>query len=121
TFTVDTTPPNTTINSGPSGATNDASPSFGFSASELGSTFECRLDSSQASDWQSRSSPKSSSNLADGSHTFQVRATDPLGNLEVTAASRTFMVDTKAPPAPRITGTHPPSPSTNNRPKNKRH
>ena len=41
---VDTTPPQTTIDSGPSGPTNDSTPSFGFSSSESGSTFECRVD-----------------------------------------------------------------------------
>ena len=49
-WTVDATPPQTTIDSGPSGLTNDASPSFTFSSSEGGSSFECRLDSNQAAD-----------------------------------------------------------------------
>ena len=117
TFTVDTTPPQTTIDSGPSAITNDASPSFGFSSSEPGSTFECRLDSSQAADWQNCSSPKAYASLTDGSHTFDVRATDPLGNLDATPASRTFTLDTQAPHAPRITGTNPASPANNNHPK----
>ena len=37
-FTVDTAAPQTTIDSGPSGATNDSTPTFGFSSSETGST-----------------------------------------------------------------------------------
>jgi hypothetical protein len=113
-FTVDTTPPDTTIDSGPSGFTNNASPSFGFSSSEPSSTFECRID---AGSWQGCTSPQAYSSLADGSHTFEVRAADSLGNLDSTAASRTFTVDTQAPPAPRITGTDPASPANNNQPK----
>ena len=98
-FTVDATPPNTTINSGPSGTTNDASPSFTFSSSEPNSSFECRLDSNQESDFQSCSSPKSYSSLADGDHTFDVRATDAVGNTDHTPASRSFTVDTTPPTA----------------------
>ena len=36
--------PDTTITSGPSGATNGTAPSFAFTASVAGSTFECKLD-----------------------------------------------------------------------------
>ena len=45
-----TTPPDTQITSGPSGLTNNASPSFAFS-SEAGASFQCRLDSTQAAGW----------------------------------------------------------------------
>ena len=36
--------PDTTITSGPSGTTNDTTPTWTFSSSEAGSTFECALD-----------------------------------------------------------------------------
>ncbi len=91
------TPPNTTIDSGPSGTTNDQTPTFAFSASEPGSSFECRLDSSQAIDWQPCSSPKSYGPLADGPHTFEVRATDSTGSTDATPASRSFTVDATPP------------------------
>src|SRR5207248_995719 len=42
-------------------------------------------------------SPQSYSGLANGSHTFQVRATDPAGNTDPTPASYTWTVDTTAP------------------------
>src|SRR4029434_5775788 len=45
TWTVDTTAPQTTIDSGPSDPTNSMSATFTFSSSEPGSTFECKLDS----------------------------------------------------------------------------
>ncbi len=93
-FTVDTTPPETTITSGPSGTTNNASPSFAFTSSESGSTFECELDGGGFSPC---SSPKSYSSLPDGAHNFKVRATDPAGNTDPTPASRDFTVDVTPP------------------------
>ena len=91
--------PQTTITSGPTGATSNASPSFGFSSSESGSSFECRLD---AGTWSACSPPKAYSGLADGAHGFEVRATDPAGNTDPTPASRDFTVDT-TPPETTIT------------------
>ena len=70
---VDTTPPNTTISSGPSDPTTSTSASFAFSSSESGSTFECKLDSGT---YAGCTSPKSYSGLRIGQHTFSVRATD---------------------------------------------
>ena len=92
---VDTTPPDTAITSGPSGTVSSGSASFNFSASETGSSFECRLD---AGAWSACGSPKAYSGLADGSHTFSVRATDAAGNLDATAATRTWTVATAPPP-----------------------
>ncbi|MGH2976159.1 MAG: Ig-like domain-containing protein, partial [Solirubrobacterales bacterium] len=110
TWTVDRTPAETALDSGPSGSINDPSPSFSFS-SEPGASFQCRIDSSQASDWQGCSSPKSYSNLSDGSHTFDVRASDPVGNTDPSPVSRTFTVDTVAPQTAVDSG---PSGPTNN-------
>ena len=97
TWTVDLTPPQTTIDSGPSGPTNDASPSFGFSSDDPGASFECRLDSNQEADFQPCSSPQPYSSLADGAHTFEVRATDTAGNTDPTPAAHSFTVDTADP------------------------
>src|SRR5439155_2321343 len=73
TWAVDLTAPNTTIDSAPGDPSNDATPSFSFSASEPGSTFECQID---GGGWTSWSSPHTLSALGAGSHSFQVRATD---------------------------------------------
>jgi hypothetical protein len=89
TFTVDATAPDTSITSGPSGSTTSTGASFGFSSSEAGSSFECRLDGGA---WSSCSSPKSYTGLALGAHTFEVRATDAAGNLEATPASSSWTV-----------------------------
>ena len=92
----------TTITAGPSGMTNNMSASFSFASSEPGSSFECRLDSNQEADFQPCTSPKSYAALADGSHTFEVRATSPGLGTDPTPASRTFTVDT-LPPETTIT------------------
>ena len=94
TWTVDTTPPNTTILTGPSAPTNSASAAFTFSSSEAGSTFMCKLDSAAATPCLS---PQQYSNLADGSHTMTVTASDAAGNPDPAAATRTWTVDTTAP------------------------
>jgi hypothetical protein len=89
----DTTPPNTTIDSGPNASTTSTSASFAFSSSESGSTFACQLDSGS---WASCTSPKAYSALGTGSHTFNVRATDAAGNVDASPASQTWTID---PPA----------------------
>ena len=89
TFTVDTTPPDTTIASGPSGTITTSSTSFAFTSSEANSTFECKLDGGSFS---ACTSAKQLTGLADGSHAFLVRATDVAGNVDATPASGTFTV-----------------------------
>jgi Ca2+-binding RTX toxin-like protein len=88
---VDTSTPQTTIDSGPSGTTNDPTPTFAFSSSKAGSSFECRVDSGA---YSACDSPHTTARLGDGSHTFAVRATDSAGNPDPTAARRSFRVDT---------------------------
>ena len=88
------TPPNTTIDGGPSGLSNDTTPTFTFSADEPGVTFECRVDAESAVDCVS---PFTTAALPDGSHTFEVRATDVAGNIEPAQASRVVEIDATAP------------------------
>ena len=92
---ADTSPPSTAITSGPSLFTKDTSPTFGFTSSEAGSTFKCRLDG--AALFTSCSSPKTYSGLVEGAHTFRVRATDSASNTDPTPATRSFTVDTTPP------------------------
>ena len=91
-----TAPPNTTISSGPSGTTTTTDASFRFSASEAGSSFECKLDEGS---WAGCTSPKAYGSLAAGSHTFAVRATNAAGSTDPTPATRTWMVETTSPPS----------------------
>src|SRR5204863_1175129 len=79
TWTVDTVPPAVTISSGPAdGSTSsNRNPSFGFSATEPASQFQCELDGGA---FAPCSSPYKARRLGDGPHTFGVEATDPAGN-----------------------------------------
>jgi hypothetical protein len=93
TWTVDTVTPDTSITSGPSGDTTSTTASFGFTATEAGTTFECKLDGGA---WESCTSGKAYSGLATGPHTFLVRATDAAGNADQSEAVRSWTVT--APP-----------------------
>ncbi len=117
-WTIDTTPPTATIDSGPSGLTNDSTPTFAFHAGEAGSSFECSIDSGAPSfgPCSDAGSHTPASPLGDGVHTFRVRATDAAAN-QGTATIREFSVDTAAPSPPQLTSTVPASPANENSPK----
>ena len=91
TWTIDTVVPNTTIDAYPPNPSTSGSATFAFSSNEAGAMFACKLDSG---DYADCTSPKSYSGLADGSHTFTVRAGDAAGNLDPSPASYTWIVDT---------------------------
>ena len=99
TWTVDTTAPTVSIDSGPSGLTNDPTPTFTFS-SEPGASFECSIDTGTASfgPCSGNGSHTPGSPLSDGPYTFRVRATDAATNSAI--ATQPFTVDTAIPPAP---------------------
>ena len=105
TWTIDTTHPDTTITSQPPVSTSSASAQFGFTATKTGLTFECQLD---GSDYAACISPKDYTGLAAVPHTFTVRATDALGNIDPTPASYTWTI--VAPFKTTITD-HPADPS----------
>jgi hypothetical protein len=87
-WTVDTVPPNTTIDASPA----DPSPadvSFSFSSPDGGTSFRCQLD---GAGFTSCTSPTSFTGLSSGSHTFDVEATDAAGNADPTPASFTWTV-----------------------------
>jgi hypothetical protein len=109
---ADTTPPNTTISTKPANPTTATSASFGFSSSEAGSSFECKLDTSA---YTACSSPKSYSGLAIGSHTFSVRAKDGSGNTDATPATYSWVISSSASttqPNPTSPGSPSPTSST---------
>jgi hypothetical protein len=98
----DLTPPDTTITSGPSGTVDATTATFGFTATETGSSFSCTLDGSA---YTPCTSGVTYTNLADGAHTFTVTATDAANNTDPTPATRTWTVDTTdiTPPDTTIT------------------
>ncbi len=93
-WTIDTTPPTTSITAKPSNPSNVDSPSFGFAASEI-ATFECRIDGAA---FAACATTKSYTALADGAHTFRVKATDRAGN-PGPEVIYTWSIDTAVPTA----------------------
>jgi myo-inositol-hexaphosphate 3-phosphohydrolase/sugar lactone lactonase YvrE len=92
---VDTTPPDTTITSGPPSSTTSTSATFTFTATEAGSTFLCTLDGGAEAPC---SSGVSYSGLTMAPHHFEVKAKDPAGNIDPSAATWDWTV-TSSPPA----------------------
>jgi predicted extracellular nuclease len=86
----DTAAPETTITLFPTNPSNSANATFEFGANET-ATFECRLDGGA---WLACASPQTYTGLSNGSHTFEVRATDAAGNTDPTPASYTWTIDT---------------------------
>jgi hypothetical protein len=92
-FAVDNTAPTLSLDpNAPSTAVGGAI-RLGFSANEIGTAFECRIDGGE---FQRCSSPKSYAGLALGEHTVEVRGTDAAGN----AATNTLTWDFTSVPAP---------------------
>src|SRR3954470_20176127 len=85
----DNTPPDTTIVSGPSGTTTDATPTFAFASSEANPAFECQVDSGP---WIDCTSPWTPAALSGGDHVVAVRSTDVAGNTDPSPATRSFTV-----------------------------
>ncbi|MDQ3264414.1 MAG: Ig-like domain repeat protein [Myxococcota bacterium] len=93
-WTVDTTPPQTTLTGFPPAVDSSTTPSFSFTSSAAGSTFECSLDGAV---FTACTSPRGYSGLVDGPHTFAVRATDPATNTDPTPAQYSWTVDSNIP------------------------
>ena len=102
TWTVDTTPPAApSLTDTPPANDTSTSANFSFGDDEAGVTFECQLDGSA---FASCTSPATYPGLADGSHTFAVRARDAAGNAS-SATSYTWSLQAPRPPAPSIDST----------------
>lgn len=82
-------PLETTVTSGPIGTISTADAELQFNSDDASATFECQLD---AGPWQACTSPKTLTGLADGTHTFGVRAVNAVGEEDWTPASRIFTV-----------------------------
>ena len=120
--TVDNTPPDTTIDSGPEGTVNSDSATFTFSSSES-ALLTCQIDGEEVI--EDCSSPQTFTDLYDGTHTFVVTATDTAGNSDPTPATRTWTVDTGGPTVtptftatPTNTPTNTPTPTNTSTPTN---
>jgi len=94
-WSIDTSTPDTRIDSGPQGAVASTSARFVFSSDAIGvASFTCALDLALHSPC---TSPLDLSDLAQGPHMFTVRATSAAGVPDPTPAVRSWVVDTVAP------------------------
>src|SRR6266511_189290 len=87
----DAQPPDTTITKKPKDKTKKKTATFEFTSSEPGSTFECSLDGKPFAPCTSPDSFK----VKKGKHSFEVRAKDPVGNLDGSPASDDWKVKKK--------------------------
>lgn len=92
---LDETPPETAILSKPADPSTSPVASFTYSSNEPGSSFECKLDG--ASFTACPSAGITYSSLAEGPHTFQVRAIDASHNADPTPAGYDFSVVLSSP------------------------
>jgi Bacterial Ig-like domain len=106
TFEVDSSAPDTSIDSGPAAGSysNQSTADFTYSSSKPEGTFQCKLDSGAFASCPTTG--QSYSSLADGAHTFEVRAVDPSTGTDPSPASRSWTVDRTAP----VVSFSPPSP-----------
>jgi hypothetical protein len=98
---------NTRITSGPSGTVATDAVAFAFTSPEDGG-FQCRLDGSA---WSACESPKSYEELAEGSHSFEVRALNKAGHPDPTPSARSFTVELEPEPEPEPPAIVPPVPA----------
>ena len=104
---VDRTPPDTEITATPANPSDSASADFDYISTEpTGATFRCRLDG--AASFTTCPVDGVYTGLNDGSHTFRVRAVDPLGNEDPTEAAYSWTVDASSDPPPDTTITKAP-------------
>ena len=86
-------PPDTTIDTGPTGTITTDQATFTFSGNPTSDTakIQCRIDSEPFADC---TSPKTFTGLTDGPHTAEFRAEDAAGNQDPTPATGSFTIDT---------------------------
>jgi hypothetical protein len=101
-FSVDIAAPDTTILSGPDGPTSDATPTFTYDSTEASSTFKCSIDGGAFT--ACPPSGFTTGTLADGPHSFAVKAIDPALNEDPSPDSNSFTVDTAAPDTTFLSG-----------------
>ena len=95
TWEIDTQAPISQFVTTPLALTNSNTPTFEFGANENNVNFEVSLD---GQNFSSATSPHSITNaLADGQHSFQIRATDAAGNTESIPVVFNWEIDTQAP------------------------
>ena len=101
-------PARPTISAGPAALVASTSASFTYAGPEANLRYSCSLDGAS---FVACSSPTAYGSLAQGPHTFAVRAIDTAGNTGDPTPLWGWRVDTVAPAAPTVTN-KPPNPTT---------
>lgn len=113
-WVIDTIAPDTQIDSGPPTPSASSTATFTFSGFDAGvsvTTFDCSLDGGA---FAACASPQTYSGLANGGHSFQVRAVDAAGNVDPTPAAHGWVVNATVPdttPPDTTIDSGPPEPS----------
>ncbi|MBT9557574.1 MAG: DUF11 domain-containing protein, partial [Myxococcales bacterium] len=89
TWTVDTTPPDTSFDAAEPDPTIDTTGDFDFGSTETGVTYECRLGDAPFAPCDE---VFTTDTLGEGTFTLEVRAVDAAGNVDPTPASHTWTV-----------------------------
>jgi hypothetical protein len=101
-------PPDTTITFGPEGWTNLTRPVYGYESDNPDAWFECRLDSEPFEPCGPATyevlEGHRGAKLSEGTHTIEVRAVGPDGEVDPTPAQAVITVDTHPPTATIISG-----------------
>jgi hypothetical protein len=82
--------PETILGKRPAGTIHSRRVTFRFNANIAGSSFQCKLDRKP---FKACRSPKTYKGLAEGKHTFKVRAIGPTGLVDQTPGKRNFKVE----------------------------
>ena len=98
-WTVDTTPPDTTLAKPGNLVAQDVAV-FSFASTEAGSTFQCAFGNAPFS---ACTSPDAVDVPGSGAHVFKVRAIDAAGNIDPTPAVYRWTSDLTPPKRPRVT------------------
>jgi hypothetical protein len=93
----DSGPPVTRFVLTPRRVSRDSSPTFDYMSSDVGSTYECRLDSTEEADFEPCPRNLTLTGVGDGDHVFEVRAMDGDNLMDPTPIVFEFTVDTVAP------------------------
>lgn len=105
---VDVTPPTSEITEKPLSPIASPTATFSFTGQDAAPSgpnsglagFECRVDGDA---FASCTSPHTTASLAEGEHTFEVRALDLAGNVQPATTSVSWIIDTTPPPVPVLT------------------
>jgi hypothetical protein len=92
-WSIDTVGPASAITAKPSDPTNQRSAVFAFAAGEQPATFQCKLDDAA---YAACAPPQTYGNLADGRHSFVVRAIDSVSNVGAETAYQ-WTIENRAP------------------------